>query len=436
MENQKFHITSSTKGFYVNLSTDEEFNPKAATPFVICHSLIDLLNHLSPIFKKNFSLIQRKRHMKHPFERVATPFQIYPWTAPKLDHSIDCIRAEDSFASKLGYEEHLPGQTRDWNEELQTTRELPRKALPERLIRERAIFKVHSDFVIAATRGAMAVIDGNVLAINPSEDQKMQMFIWHNIFFSLGFDIRNHYLALGGDNAAFVAPSNDLQGVKAFTTVDVEGLYTLGTVVVDYRGFRVTCQSIIPGILEREQEQSVVYGSIDFGKTVVSNEKYLELLEKVGNVLKTSRHKVYNHDNQLVELISSVECKGIIGNDGRHYVLDLLHTFPTDVNYYYNEQSLLDCEYSKEVQSMDFPKKFKHDLCCLRHELINLFYEHRYLLFVKHCASQIKSIGLENLKIEDDLKENINENKNEVKKEDENEVKKEVKKADEKEDKK
>lgn len=33
-------------------------------------------------------------------------------------------------------------QTRDWNEELQTTRELPRKNLPERLLRERAIFKV------------------------------------------------------------------------------------------------------------------------------------------------------------------------------------------------------------------------------------------------------------------------------------------------------
>lgn len=48
-----------------------------------------------------------------------------------------------AFSSKLGYEEHIPGQTRDWNEELQTTRELPRKNLPERLLRERAIFKVH-----------------------------------------------------------------------------------------------------------------------------------------------------------------------------------------------------------------------------------------------------------------------------------------------------
>ena len=68
-----------------------------------------------------------------------------------------------------------------------------RKNLPERLLRERAVFKVHSDFVSAATRGAIAVIDGNVMAINPGEDPKMQMFIWNNIFFSLGFDVRDHY---------------------------------------------------------------------------------------------------------------------------------------------------------------------------------------------------------------------------------------------------
>jgi len=81
------------------------------------------------------------------------------------------------------------------------------------LLRERAIFKVHGDFVTAATRGAMAVIDGNVLAINPGEDSKMQMFIWNNIFFSLGFDVRDHYKELGGDAAAFVAPRYDLHGV-------------------------------------------------------------------------------------------------------------------------------------------------------------------------------------------------------------------------------
>ncbi len=44
--------------------------------------------------------------------------------------------------NKLGHEDHIPGQVRDWNEELQITKELPKKSLPDRLIRERAMFKV------------------------------------------------------------------------------------------------------------------------------------------------------------------------------------------------------------------------------------------------------------------------------------------------------
>lgn len=389
LEDRRFHITACTRGFFVNQSTEEEFNPKPSPPNHLCHSLIELLCHMSASFKKNFSNLQKKRTQRHPFERVATPYQVYQWTSPQLDHSIDAIRAEDASSSKLGYEEHIPGQTRDWNEELQTTRELPRKSLPERLLRERAVFKVHSDFVAAATRGAMAVIDGNVMAINPGEEAKMQMFIWNNIFFSLGFDVRNHYKELGGDAAAFVAPRNDLQGVKVYSAVDLEGLYTLGTVVVDYRGYRITAQSIIPGILEREQEQSVVYGSVDFGKTVVTHDKYLDLLKKAGHHLKVLPHSVLTENGEKVDICSSVECKGIIGNDGRHYILDLLRTFPPDVNFL----KLPGVELEKEAKMMGFPIEHKHKLCCLRQELVDAFVETRYMVFIKYAAFHLQQLG-------------------------------------------
>jgi len=390
VEEKHYHITASTRGFFVNQCTEEEFCPRAASPSYLSHSLIELLNQISPVFKRNFGLLQKRRTGRHPYERVPTPYQMYSWIGPQLEHNIDTIRAEDAFSSKLGYEEHIPGQTRDWNEELQTTRELPRKNLPERLLRERAIFKVHSDFVSAATRGAMAVIDGNVMAINPGEEAKMQMFIWNNIFFSLGFDVKDHYKDLGGDAAAYVAPRNDLQGVKVYNAVDLEGLFTLGTVVLDYRGYRVTAQSIIPGILEREQEQSVVYGSIDFGKTVVTHSKYLDLLQKAGNQLKILPHKVLNDKQEEVELCSSVECKGIIGNDGRHYILDLLRTFPPDVNFLKIEGM----ELSKEAQALGFPIEHKHKLSCLRQELIDAFVESRYMMFIKYAAVQLQQLGL------------------------------------------
>lgn len=77
----------------------------------------------------------------------------------------------------------------------------------------------------------------------------------------------------------------------------------------------------------------MVYGSIDFGKTVVSNAKYIDLLQKAGSQLKIMPHTVINEKEEEVLLCSSVECKGIVGNDGRHYILDLLRTFPPDVNF-------------------------------------------------------------------------------------------------------
>ncbi|XP_068144556.1 protein clueless [Drosophila tropicalis] len=410
MEEKRFHISACSKGFFINQSTDENFNPKPDNPSHLSHSLIDLLSQISPIFRRAFQSIQKRRTLRHAFERVATPYQVYQWASPQLEHTVDAIRAEDAFSSKLGYEEHIPGQTRDWNEELQTTRELPRKTLPERLMRERAIFKVHGDFVTAATRGAMAVIDGNVLAINPGEDSKMQMFIWNNIFFSLGFDVRDHYKELGGDHAAFVAPRYDLHGVRVYNAVDVEGLYTLGTVVIDYRGYRVTAQSIIPGILEREQEQSVVYGSIDFGKTVLSHPKYLDLLRQAGKHLKILPHSVLNERDEPVELCSSVECKGIIGNDGRHYILDLLRTFPPDVNFL----KLQDVKLSKELTEMGFPIEHRHKLCCLRQELLEAFIEDRYVSFIRIAAVHLQQL---NAKKQDEAKEGTKEPASETEKE-------------------
>ncbi|KAG6443796.1 hypothetical protein O3G_MSEX003024 [Manduca sexta] len=426
LEDRHFHITACPRGFYLNQSNEELFNPRPANPPLLCHSLIELLSIVSPAFKRNFALVQKRRMQKHPFERVATPYQVYQWASPMLDHTIDAIRAEDTFSSKLGYEEHIPGQTRDWNEELQTTRELPRSTLPERLLRERAIFKVHSDFVAAATRGAMAVVDGNVMAINPGEEPKMQMFIWNNIFFSLGFDVRDHYKDLGGDAAAFVAPRNDLQGVRVYSAVDTPGLHTLGTVVVDYRGYRVTAQSIIPGILEKEQEQSVVYGSIDFGTTVLSHPKYMELLSKAGQQLKIMPHSVISANGDTVELCSSVECKGIVGNDGRHYILDLLRTFPPDVNFL----QLADDELREDIKSMGFPIVHKHKLCCLRQELVDSFVEARYFMFIRYAAFHLQQLSAKRQR--DNEPKSIEANKDSDKKDTTEEAKGKVEKSQEK----
>ncbi|TKS65350.1 Clustered mitochondria protein -like protein [Collichthys lucidus] len=395
MEDKELNITSSTRCFYLNQSTAFNFNPKPAVPKIFCHSLVELLSQVSPAFRKTFSALQKKRVQQHPYERIATPFQLFTWIAHQGDHTLNCVRAEETHTSCMGQDEHTAGQSRDWNEELQGCRELSRNSLQERLHRERSIFRTNSDFVEAATRGAVAVVDGNVMPLNPAQAPHMQIFIWNNLFFSLGFDISEHYHPLGGNTAALAAAICDLRGaqlytkqtkisplLQAYTSVDIEGLHTLGTAVVDYRGVRVIAQTIVPGILEKNQEQSVVYGSNDYRQTVFTHPRFLELLDKTSKPLRIQRHQVLDHRNSPVKLCSGIETKGILGNDVRPYILDLLRTFPPDLNNQFIETAE-SSEVPKECQSFDYPRQHHHSLASLRPELIEAFVQHRYELYVK-----------------------------------------------------
>ncbi|TNN66420.1 Clustered mitochondria [Liparis tanakae] len=388
VEDKELNITSSTRGFYLNQSTTFNFNPKPALPKILCHSLVELLSQVSPAFRKNFSALQKKRVQRHPFEQIAAPFQVFTWAARHGDHTLDCVRAEETHTSRMGQDEHTAGQSRDWNEELQGCRELARSSLQERLLRERSIFKTNSDFVAAATRGAVAVIDGNVMPLNPGEAPHMQMFIWNNLFFSLGFDISEHYSPLGGHTAAHAAATCDLRGAQAYASVDVEGLHTLGTAVVDYRGIRIIAQTIVPGILEKNEEQSVVYGSNDYGKTVFTHPRFLELLDKTSEPLRIQRHQVLDQSNSPVELCSGIETKGILGNDGRPYILDLLRTFPPDLNFQFPETEERR-EVPKECLIFGYPRRHHHSLASLRPELMEAFVQHRYELYVKMVSQDL-----------------------------------------------
>merc|ERR1712001_517300 len=125
--------------------------------------------------------------------------------------------------------------------------------------------------------------------------------------------------------------------------------------------------------------------------TVVTHPKYMDLLQKAGSQLKILPHSVINDKNEEIGLCSSVECKGIIGNDGRHYILDLLRTFPPDVNFLEEIEGM---GLSKEARALGFPIVHKHKLSCLRQELIDAFVESRYMMFIKYAAVQLQQLGL------------------------------------------
>ena len=55
---------------------------------------------------------------------------------------------------------------------------------------------------------------------------RMQMFLWNNIFLSLGFDVKDHFKDFGGDYAAYTAPVSGAGGGGCY--VDHGGGYDGG----------------------------------------------------------------------------------------------------------------------------------------------------------------------------------------------------------------
>lgn len=49
--------------------------------------------------------------------------------------------------------------------------------------------------------------------------------------------------------------------------------------------------------------------------------------------LHIKEHAVIDASENVFKLAAPVECKGIVGSDNRHYLLDLMRVTPRDANY-------------------------------------------------------------------------------------------------------
>jgi protein TIF31 len=76
------------------------------------------------------------------------------------------------------------------------------------------------------------------------------------------------------EQATYASANNDLKGTKSYQEADIPGLYNLAMAIIDYRGHRVVAQSIIPGILQGDKSDSLLYGSVDNGKKISWNEAF------------------------------------------------------------------------------------------------------------------------------------------------------------------
>ncbi|RMD42415.1 hypothetical protein DV735_g2749, partial [Chaetothyriales sp. CBS 134920] len=378
-EGEQHFITASVSGFFVNKSSSNKFDPfpRAAPKNHSAHSLLSLISVLSPSFNETFTELQKINGQKDLL--TTFPFQnaipANPWLVPQslsqnAHHQADLTRSQEAYL--LGGTDGAEN-LRDWNEEFQTTKELPRDTLQDRVFRERLTAKLFADYNDAAIKGAVLVARGEVAALNPTEGRDAQIFIYNNIFYSYGCDGVQTFASEGGDEAARVAVGKDVAGVKAVNQLDINGLFTPGTVVVDYLGKRIVAQSIVPGIFKQREpgEHQIDYGGVEGRESITENEAFVPVFEKLSTALRVKRHPVWDKDGKRHDLEGSVETKGLLGTDGRKYVLDLYRITP------------LDAAWAEDVEGLEGDEQYPHKMSVLRLELVEIYWRMKMQEYIK-----------------------------------------------------
>ncbi|CAK4033475.1 Clustered mitochondria [Lecanosticta acicola] len=368
-EGEQHYITSHVSGFYVNKSTNNKFDPspRSSPKSAAAHSLINLLSEISPSFDASFKRLQDFNSKRDPLASYAlsnsTPAA--PWlvsSSSVQQHQADLTRTQEAFL--LGGAENAE-TLRDWNEEFQSTRELPKENVQDRVFRERLTSKLFAEYNEAAVRGACLVARGEVQPLNPTEARDAQIFVYNNVFYSFGADGVGTFASDGGDEAARVATGKDVQGVKAVNQLDVGGLFTPGTVVVDYLGKRVVGQSIVPGIFKQREpgEHQIDYGGVEGKDVIATHEGFAQPFSELSKAMRVKKHAVWDKEGVKHELEASVETKGLLGTDGRKYVLDLYRITPLDVAWLEKHRS------SDETDE----NRYLHRMTVLRPELVDSY---------------------------------------------------------------
>ncbi|EEH44643.1 translation initiation factor 3 subunit CLU1 [Paracoccidioides brasiliensis Pb18] len=392
-EGEQHQITSHVSGFYVNKCSNAKFDPfpRPAPKNYSAHSLLTLISMLSPSFDAAFKAIQESNNKKD----LLTTFPIQnsipnnPWLVPAASspitaHQADITRSQENYLiSGVDNSETL----RDWNEEFQSTRELPRETVQDKVFRERLTSKLFADYNDAAARGAVLVARGEIAPLNPTEGRDAQIFVYNNIFFSFGADGVGTFASEGGDEAARIAVGKDIVGVKAVNQLDIPGLFTPGTVVVDYLGKRLVGQSIVPGIFKQREpgEHQIDYGGVEGKEIVAAHQDFVPVFEKLSTSLRVKKHPVWDKEGKRHDLEGSVETKGLLGADGRKYVLDLYRITPLDIAW---------------TEDADGHEPYPHRMSVLRLELVESYWRFKMGQYVKEQVELRKAAKKDAEKIE------------------------------------
>ncbi|CAL8234207.1 unnamed protein product, partial [Arctogadus glacialis] len=307
---------------------------------------------------------------------LPTPYRTACWLGPAA-----ISRTQRNTFSRLGLDQQAAAQAPDWNEELQAARDLPQGTLEERLWRDRTLLQCHSCWPRPRVRRRWWTASGR----RSARAERMPGFLWGGVFMSQGSS------SAGVERGRRAAQRLELSGVQAYSDLgELQGLHTLPTATVDYRGVRLSAQAWPPGRTApspeadpeadpearprpprdwtRFRNQKLItcqvctykggvaqwrtrYKHTDDRDSLVvrsggpmyglnagpqespKRRQLLVLLAQSAKALSLQRHAVLGPAGYQVPLFTSVDAQGLLGGDDRFYLLDLVRTMPADANF-------------------------------------------------------------------------------------------------------
>ncbi len=393
LEGTVLHITAAVDGFFLNRSTHDAFNPYPASPHHKSFTLVELLKRASPRFATAFHDLMTNSPYEHPLESLEEALVPVDWlvaednvsTKPAKHATTTTVSPTTSESAAARARESLATDLSAWNDYYQSYRECSRSTPEERMHRDRSCVKTYVDFIEAAKTHAIAIVEGTIAPMNPTEPRRQHVYLRDGIFYSFAVDVKGAFSRSGsvevdGDDIYSTSMLLDVDGIDLVGKADLPGLATVMTAVFDYKGFRLVAQSAIPGIFQARKATKHTYGAMDHGfpftKADEATEKRLVELARqlhiqprkvipIGDValveieniaaeaveaaiaeagegdeskideksLMAIAEEAISQALEPVELHLSAETKGMMGSDSRNYLLDLARLTPRDVNY-------------------------------------------------------------------------------------------------------
>lgn len=274
----------------------------------------------------------------------------------------------------------------DWNAEYQTFYDAEVQDSSDLVNRSKSMVAVMNAFINAAVEGVAGILNGSIQPYSKQAKDVLEpgsVYTHNNIFYSLVEDkdiVRGKMKAKilseavaaasagGKDDDATASSTNveeietafhDLNGIRSINTVQVPGVHTLPSAVIQHGAYTFWAQGILPGILQSETMFKILYGTGDEGVTWHTEESAKEKLIELGSALgvanrpitpvkpgvlvsgagagtKADAENASAEDQEPAHLgpmdfPAPFECKVVEGSDKRMYVIDYVRSTPKDI---------------------------------------------------------------------------------------------------------